>query len=165
MADDLTDRSAQIALRAAESEDRDLLSAVYASTREDELALTAWSDAEKAWFVSMQFEAQDAAYHAMYPDGRFLIVSTDGESVGRLYFASLPDEIRVIDIALLPAHRGAGIGSRLLLDVIAEGTAAGLPVRLNVERWNRAKGLYERLGFHVVGGDDVYELMERQPSP
>ena len=78
MADDLTHRQAEITLRAAASEDRDLLRAMLASTREDELALTAWSDAEMAWFVSMQFDAQDAAYHAMYPDGRFLIVSTDG---------------------------------------------------------------------------------------
>jgi ribosomal protein S18 acetylase RimI-like enzyme len=29
-----------------------------------------------------------------------------------------------------------------------------------VEKQNRAKGLYERLGFRVVADEGVYELME-----
>ena len=56
----------------------------------------------------------------------------------------------MIDIALLPDHRGRGIGARLLRDVLHEATAAGLPVRLSVERSNPARSLYERLGFRTV---------------
>ncbi len=71
--------------------------------------------------------------------------------VGRLYLARLTDEIRIVDIAIMPEHRGRGIASRLLSpDVIAEAEAAGLPVRLHVEHWNRARHLYERLGFRTI---------------
>ena len=122
-----------------------------------------WTEAEKSAFISMQFEAQDAAYRMTYPDGRFLIVLGDGEPIGRLYLARLDDEIRIVDIALLPQHRGAGIGSRLIDDVIAEADSAGLAVRLHVEPWNPALRLYERRGFRVVAERGAYLFLERPP--
>jgi ribosomal protein S18 acetylase RimI-like enzyme len=161
--DDLIDERPDLSLRPSTPDDRDFLRAVHASTREEELRLVPWSDADKAGFVSMQFDAQDSAYRTTYPDGRFLLVMEGDEPIGRLYVARLPDQIRVIDIALLPDHRGRGIGTRLLRDVIEEATAAGLPVRLHVERSNRAQNLYERLGFRAAGGDDVYEALEWWP--
>jgi ribosomal protein S18 acetylase RimI-like enzyme len=58
-----------------------------------------------------------------------------------------PGEIRVVDLALLPPWRGRGIGGRLLRELLAEAAAAGLPVRVHVERTNPALRLYARLGF------------------
>jgi ribosomal protein S18 acetylase RimI-like enzyme len=162
--DDLTDAPGTLDLRPATPKDRDFLLSLYASTRADELAMVAWPDAQKAAFVSMQFEAQDRAYRSTYPEGRFLVVTSGADAVGRLYVARLPDEIRVIDLTLLPDYRGTGIGSKLLAEIIAESEAAGLPVTLHVEQGNRARRLYERLGFVTVSADDVYEMMERPPS-
>ena len=136
---------------------------MYATTRADELALVPWTDDEKAAFVAMQFEAQDVSYRMTYPDGRFLVVLGDGVPIGRLYLGRLVDEIRIVDIALLPEHRGAGIGSRLIDDVLAEADAAGIFVRLHVEPWNPALRLYERRGFRVVEERGVYLFMERPP--
>ena len=164
MADDLSEPLPQVGLRPVTPDDRDFLLAVYASTRDEELRLVPWSDVDRAAFISMQFEAQDAAYRATYPDARFLIITSGDDFIGRLYLARLADEIRVIDIAILPGHRGAGIGTRLLKDVLAEAARDGLPVRLHVERRNPARALYERLGFRPVGGDEVYERMECLPS-
>jgi GNAT superfamily N-acetyltransferase len=112
----------------------------------------------------MQFEAQDRHYRQLHPDGSFLVVEVDGEPAGRLVLARLVREIRVIDIALLPAYRGAGIGTRLLRDVIADADAAALPVSLHVEPWSPARRLYERLDFRSAGQDGIYERMER-PVP
>jgi GNAT superfamily N-acetyltransferase len=151
-------------LRPATPDDRDFLRTVYRSTREDELALTGWNEAEKAAFVTMQFEAQDRHYRQSHPDGSFLVVEVDGEPAGRLLLARLEREIRVIDIALLPPYRGAGIGTRLLRDVIAEADAAALSVSLHVELWSPARRLYERLGFRSAGHDGIYERMERPAS-
>ena len=72
--DHLIDDRPDVSLRPSTPEDRDFLRAVYASTREEELRLVPWSDADKSAFVLMQFDAQDRAYHATYPDGRFLVV-------------------------------------------------------------------------------------------
>src|SRR4051812_22049373 len=128
------------------------------------MAMVPWADAQKAAFVSMQFEAQNRAYRSAYPEGRFLVVTSSPAAVGRLYVARLPDEIRVIDLTLLPDYRGTGIGSTLLAEIIAESELAGLPVRLHVEHGNRARRLYERFGFVTVSADDVYEMMKRPPA-
>jgi predicted GNAT family acetyltransferase len=48
--------------------------------------------------------------------------------------------------------------------VIAEADRDGRRVSLHVERWNRARRLYERLGFAVVAETDVYLLLERPPA-
>jgi ribosomal protein S18 acetylase RimI-like enzyme len=165
VADGLTTADAHFELRPATPDDRDVLFAIYRSTREDELAMTGWDDAQKAAFVEMQFTAQDRSYREANPDGRFLLITVDGEPVGRLYVARLADELRVIDIAILPAHRGGGIGSRVMADVIAEADAAGLPVRLHVEPWNPARRLYERFGFVTIDQRGFYELMERPTGP
>ncbi len=152
-----------IALRPATPDDREALVAIYRSTREEELALTGWDDSQKAAFIEMQFSAQDRSYRDANPDGRFLVILVDGEPVGRLYVARLADELRVVDLAILPSHRGLGIGSALLADVIAEAQAAGLPIRLHVEPWNPARRLYERLGFVTIDIRGFYEFMERPP--
>jgi ribosomal protein S18 acetylase RimI-like enzyme len=72
--------------------------------------------------------------------------------------------LRILDIALLAPFRNAGTGSALLADVIAEADRDGRRVSLHVERWNRARRLYERLGFAVVAETDVYLLLERPPA-
>ncbi len=44
--------------------------------------MTDWTEDQKAAFVTMQFEAQDRAYHATYPDARFLVIFR-GHDAGR----------------------------------------------------------------------------------
>ncbi len=154
-----------VALRPATPHDREFLLSVYASTRADEMAMVQWAEAQKAAFVSMQFEAQDAAYRSTYPDGRFQIV-TIGDHACRPAVsrpASRRDPASSTS-TLLPDHRGTGIGSTLLSGIIAESHVAGLPIRLHVEHGNRARRLYERFGFITIAVDDVYEMMERPPS-
>jgi GNAT superfamily N-acetyltransferase len=161
VADGLTDLPLGIELRPAVPSDRHLLLAVYGSTRADELALVPWTDDQRNAFVEMQFDAQDHEYRLAYPEGRFLVIEDDGEPIGRLYLARLPDQLRVIDIALLPERRRQGIGSALMALVIAEADAAGIPVTLHVEAWNPAMSLYDRLGFRPIKQGPVYQLLER----
>jgi ribosomal protein S18 acetylase RimI-like enzyme len=89
----------------------------------------------------------------------------DGRDAGRLYVARWPAEIRIMDIALLPEHRGRGIGSALLADLMAEATRASKPLTIHVERFNRAVRLYERLGFVPVADKGVYLLLQWSPTP
>jgi GNAT superfamily N-acetyltransferase len=89
------------------------------------------------------------------------VVLVDGEPAGRLIVADLPDEVLVVDIALLAAFRGRGVGTRLLAPILARADAAGRAVGIHVERFNRALRLYERLEFRAVGDDGVYLKLER----
>jgi GNAT superfamily N-acetyltransferase len=111
----------------------------------------------------MQFDAQDSWYRQMYPAGEFLVVVDEGTPVGRLYIGRSESEIRIIDIALLPEHRGNGIGSRLFADIFTQADRDGLPVTLRVEPWNPAKRLYGRLGFEPREQEGLYETMVRPP--
>jgi ribosomal protein S18 acetylase RimI-like enzyme len=154
----------EITLRPITPDDMDFLYRVYASTREDELSVLPWSDAEKEDFLRMQFHAQHTHYQEHFTDAKYDVILSGDTPVGRLYVDRRPDELRIIDIALLTEHRGGGIGSSLMRDLIDEAAAAGTPVRIHVEKNNPAKRLYHRLGFREIEDQGVYDLMERTPE-
>ena len=133
---------------------------VYASTRYEELAPLPWTAEQVEAFLQMQFRAQSLHYHTYNPDAAFDVILCGGAPAGRLYVDRRPDEIHIVDIALLPAFRRLGIGSRLLAGLLAEARDAGLPVRIHVEAKNPARNLYQRLGFVPTGMTGVYDLME-----
>ena len=153
-----------LSFRPIAPEDEPFLYRVYASTREDELAQVGWDDAQQAEFLGMQFLAQHTYYLEQFPDASFQIILFDGQPAGRLYLDRRPDEIRIIDIALLPDFRNMGLGTRLLQDIQTESAAASKPVRIHVEGYNPALRLYRRLGFRQIGDTGVYYLMAWSPA-
>jgi ribosomal protein S18 acetylase RimI-like enzyme len=154
-----------ISLRPVVPQDDEFLCRLYGSTREPELALVDWDEEQKAAFVRMQFDAQSDHYARYYAGASFLVILVDREAAGRLYVARWPEEIRIVDIALLPDYRGRGIGSALLRELLAEGAESGKPVTIHVEKHNPAMRLYERLGFSPIADKGVHLLMSRPPSP
>ncbi len=149
-----------VVLRAVSDADLPFLSRVYASTRTAELAQTDWSDAQKHTFLQFQFDAQHQHYRAHYADAEFLVVEHVGTPVGRLYLHWRAGELRIVDIALLPAARGRGIGGALLRTLMDVAAAQGKAVSIHVEQMNPAMRLYQRLGFAKVGEHGIYHLME-----
>jgi ribosomal protein S18 acetylase RimI-like enzyme len=150
-----------IELLPAELGDREFLYRVYASTRDEELAVVPWDEAQKEAFLRAQFDAQARWYREHYAAASFDVVLVDGEPCGRLYVHRGASEIRIVDIALLPEHRGNGVGTALLGDLLAEADTTGRRVTIHVERFNPALRLYERLGFSVAEDKGVYMLLER----
>ncbi|HVE87101.1 MAG TPA: GNAT family N-acetyltransferase [Myxococcales bacterium] len=147
-------------LRPALPEDEGFLFALYCSTREDEVAAWGLPPPQREAFLRMQYAAQQHHYRAALPDADHRVILHEGKPAGRLLVARRADEIRLADVALLPEHRGRGLGTALLRDLLAEAAAAGKPVRLQVLRGNRAAGLYARLGFSTVNEDGLHALME-----
>ncbi len=152
-----------ITLRPIAEADLGFLRRLYGTTRADEMSLLDWTDDQKDEFVRFQFEAQHAYYTEQFPEASFDLVLEDGEPIGRLYVDRRPEEIRLIDIALLPEKRRGGIGGSLMRSVLDEAAAASLPVQIHVERNNPAMGLYRRLGFESVEDQGVYYLMKWTP--
>ena len=125
-----------------------------------------WDDAQKQAFLALQFDAQDRHYRSHHPGARFDVIEREGEAIGRLTVARGGGEIRVLDIALLPAQRGAGVGSALLRELQREAMRDGRAISLQVERTNPARRFYERLGFRALDDDGVYVSMAwRAPGP
>jgi ribosomal protein S18 acetylase RimI-like enzyme len=152
-----------VTLRPITPEDGSFLFALYASTRDEELKVVPWSDEQKAAFLQMQFLAQHNYYQQTYTDTAFDVIQLEGESVGRLYVSRWPEEMRIVDIALLPPWRGRGIGGALLRALQDEAREAAKPLTIHVERNNPALRLYERLGFAEREDKGVYLFLEWRP--
>lgn len=154
-----------LSIRPITPGDDSFLAAVYASTRAEELSITGWSEEEKAAFCRGQFDAQSAHYREHYPGALLQVIEREGVAIGRLYVAHWECEVRIMDIALLPEHRGSGIGTKLLRELQDEARSAGKILSIHVERFNPALRLYERLGFQMVEDKGVYLLMQWDANP
>jgi ribosomal protein S18 acetylase RimI-like enzyme len=151
-------------LRPVSATDEEFLFRVYASTRADELAQVNWDAAQREQFLRKQFAAQTQHYTTQYPGAEFRVVLADGQPAGRLYVHRRREEIRVMDIALLPGFRRRGLGTALLKKLLAEGARTNRSVTIHVEIFNPARHWYERLGFQPVADSGVYLLMEWRPG-
>ena len=151
-----------LTLSAITPADAPFLLSVYAATRAEELALTNWSDNQKKMFLQMQFDAQQQHYQSRYPNASLSIVKHNSQPVGRLYVAELADEIRIIDITILPEYRNQGIGTKLVKDILQTGADQRKPVQIYVENYNRSAKLFSGLGFEPVSEQGVHVLWRRE---
>ncbi len=151
-------------IRPVGAGDESFLAEVYASTRREELAQVGWSEHQLQDFLATQFHAQRRYYESEYPGADFQIIQAGGQPAGRLYVHRRANEIRIMDLALLPPWRGQGIGTHLLNEILAEGGRSGRRVTIHVEIFNPALQLYERLGFRQVGSNGVYYLLQWTPA-
>lgn len=154
----------RISFRPESEDDAEFLYRIYASTREEEMRMVDWTDAQKDEFLRAQFGAQTLHYRKNYDGAEYSIILLDGQPVGRLYLHQQPGDIRIMDIGLAPEHRGSGIGTLLLREIMDRAAEAGHSVSIHVEQFNPALRLYERLGFGKIGEHGVYYLMEWRPN-
>jgi GNAT superfamily N-acetyltransferase len=156
--------SSNITLRPVGADDYDFLVEVYGSTRADEMALVPWTTEQQQAFVRSQFAAQQDHYANKYPAASHDIIVSENRRVGRLYVARLDQEIRIIDITLLPAERNAGIGSYLIQQLLGEANRVGKVTRIYVEEFNPSLRLFERLGFSPSEQHGIHLLMQCNPN-
>ncbi len=154
-----------VSLRPITEADLPFLRALYASTRAEELVVLPWSAAQKRAFLDDQFAAQHSHYQRHYQGASFELLLDQGNAIGRLYVMRCSEEIRVIDIALLPEYRQRGIGAELLQGLLAEASASGRCVAVHVEKFNPARRLYQRLGFQPAEDRGAYDFMVCKPAP
>lgn len=153
-----------VRLRPVGPADEAFLEALYASTRHDELAVTGWPVEQIQAFLAQQFKAQSADWERNYPAMERFVVEVDATAAGRLYLDWREDELRIVDIALLPTYRGRGIGGKLLRGLLDQCRLQGKAARIHVEKQNPALRLYERLGFAPEKDVGVYWLLAWQPG-
>lgn len=154
----------RIELRSITEADLSVLYEIYASTRAEEMALVPeWSEEHKAAFLTQQFMAQHQYYQEFYKKAEFQIIEYNNQPIGRFYvhWTYSAQEVRIVDIALLPGFRGKGIGTAIINSILEKAVALEKSVTIHVEYNNPALKLYERLGFYKIGEfNSVYYLME-----
>jgi ribosomal protein S18 acetylase RimI-like enzyme len=150
-----------IELRPVNKEDELFIEKVYRSTREGELTLTNWPEEQKQAFMMMQSMAQEAEYKTKFPGAEFQIILYKKYEAGRLYTWEGENEIRLIDITVLPSFRKKGIATFLLKELIRKSEKKNKKVSLHVDPVNPALQLYLRLEFIHISNNGRFYYMER----
>ena len=100
-----------VRLRPETPADNPFLERLYIDVRWEEVLRTQWPEEVRIAFLRDQFRLQRLHYLKHYFDADFSVLTVEGEPAGRMYLHYSPDEIRIVDISLLSAFRGKGIGT------------------------------------------------------
>lgn len=155
--------SRSIEMRPAEAGDLAFMQQLYSSTRSAEVRMGGCDLATETLLQGLQFKAQQTWFENHYPNADLAVIMDRERPVGRLYVDYGQEELRILDICLLPEYRNRGIGLGLLRSLQAQGERLRLPVRLNVVLGSPAQRLLQRCGFEILAVDGIYNIMEWMP--
>jgi len=154
-------RGGTLTLRPVTPDDDAFLLALYESTRDQELSQVEWPPGQREMFVRWQFDLQRKEYSSRFPDARYYVLVFDGEQAGRIWIGENDEQIRLLDIAILPEYQNRGAGTLLLRWLIEKANKKQKPLRHMVFVLNNdADRFYERLGFTMIEDLGGYRHME-----
>ena len=99
----------------------------------------------------------EASLKKQMEDGcQFIFVYDDIEPVGFAAYQQIkPGTWKLHKIYILPSQQGKGTGKFVIDHIIKEIQQQGATdLQLQVNRYNKAKSFYEKLGFHVIDEAD-----------
>jgi ribosomal protein S18 acetylase RimI-like enzyme len=97
--------------------------------------------------------------------GHISIIEVGGSRVGMVQVFNESDLVKVGEIQIQPQDQNRGIGTTVLLDIVAMAHSHGKRVSLAVGLKNdRAFRLYRRLGFQLVGSTETHHHMTCAPT-
>jgi ribosomal protein S18 acetylase RimI-like enzyme len=135
----------QYTLRPATESDREWLRWLHHATlREAVEAIWGWDEA-----------VQDELFDRRSGFANRRIVQVDGQDAGVIGVTHRGDRLFLDDIEIAPEYQGHGLGTALIRDLHAQAGAEGIPLCLQVLVTNRARALYQRLGFSITGESDT----------
>ena len=157
-----------IRLRMTRPADRAAERSIHDANRPELQLLDGGEDFVHAIF-DMQLRARDAEYARHFENALYYMIEKAGDTIGRLVLDFSRDEVRIVDLALLPGFHGQGIGTTVLRAMQDVAARVSAPVVLSVRRDNPgATRLYASLGFLPDGTVDASGLhcqMRWLPGP
>lgn len=143
-------------LRRVNGDDREFLYQLHCATMRDYI--------ERTW-------GWDEEWQRTHIEARFVatmqqVIIVEGRCVGMIEADRRPDELFIANVQVLPAEQGRGIGGAVIGQLMADAARSGVPVTLQVLKINeRARRLYERLGFVVTGQEPPHIQMRAGRAP
>ncbi len=137
-------------LQPAVRSDHQFLYRLHCTTMRDYIVPTwGWDD-----------QVQRAAFDRRVSTNPHQVILLDGQRVGMLELEHHPTELFIANIQVLPEKQGRGIGSAIIREIVELAHSSDAVATLQVLEVNeRARRLYERLGFRVVGADPPHIRM------
>jgi diamine N-acetyltransferase len=112
---------------------------------------------EQIEYMMNMMYSEAALKEQMNKGHRFIICYDDNEPVGfASYSETEPSVYKLHKIYVLTSQQGKGTGKfiidHIIKDIIFKNASA---LQLNVNRHNKAKHFYEKLGFEVIAEEDI----------
>lgn len=154
----------RINFKAITSDDLGFLYKLYASSRREKISLTGWPKKQIEEFLRDQFLQEHSSYIENYPQGWFTIIRYNEHLIGRVYVNYADDEIKILDIKLLPQWQKRGIGARIIKIILEKADEKGVPVRIYVEESNPVMSYFKQFGFTQSRDFGMELMLERDLS-
>ena len=84
------------------------------------------------------------------------------KAIGIVKLGLLPDRWHIRQFQILPTYHGKGIGTNVLKLIQAKAAERNVGITLNVLLKNPALQLYQRMGFQVIGENNLEYQMKWQ---
>jgi GNAT superfamily N-acetyltransferase len=109
---------------------------------------------------------QQEYFFSHFNEQQLHIIHIDNTDIGVLSAEENEETVLLRIIEILPRYKNRGIGTSIIKDIIKNALLKGKSLRLQVLKVNeRARVLYERLGFCITGETDTHYLMEYSDIP
>jgi ribosomal protein S18 acetylase RimI-like enzyme len=139
------DTTPESSLRPARSDDYDFAARLYFEEMKPLLvAIGQWNEDQAV-----------ARFKAGFRPEQSQVLCSGGTDIGWIQLDESDTRLHLDQLHIIADFRNRGIGTRLVQGLIERARQSRKELALNVVRGNRAIGLYLRLGFHVVGGDEA----------
>jgi GNAT superfamily N-acetyltransferase len=130
--------------------DDGFLRALYADTREPAMRATGWPASRCRNFTDLQFDELQRQQRQRHGDALCLVLLAGGSPIGRLSWHAGERLATLIELALVRAWRGRGIGTAVLQGLTAEADRRGQAIDVHVEPENPAWPWALRFGFEAA---------------
>jgi ribosomal protein S18 acetylase RimI-like enzyme len=152
--------------RSETPDDEPFIRELMIETLTGQLAAWSWPEEVRGPLLDAQYRIRRRGFCESAGGGPGIIVLAEGEPVAWYVAADSTEEIRLVNLVVRTEHRGKGIGSAILRQLVTDSDRSSRRLRLSVAVNNRrASQLYARFGFQRTGGDGVHDFMERPVGP
>jgi len=97
----------------------------------------------------------------MYQFDNAKIIYLNAKKIGLLKVSESQNKIEIIQFQIDPKYQQKGIGQIIIKSIIKKSSKKKLPVILSVLKVNKAKRLYERIGFNIIEENENSFIMKK----
>lgn len=120
---------------------------------------SAYRDVVQRQFGNWDENQQDDYFEKAWTTNAHEILLGDGEPCGYVSVKRDPDSLTILEVVIDSQFQNQGIGSAYIASIQKEASNKGVPLMLEVLTHNRARALYERLGFLEYSQTDTHVQM------
>ncbi len=114
---------------------------------------------EQLWGWDEDYQIQD--FNTDFKLSEFKIIVSDNKDIGFIQLEESNSNVNITEIHIIPEYRGQGVGSQIINGILRDEKNQNKTISIGCFLLNqRAKNLYERLGFKIVNETETHYVME-----